>query len=215
MELRNCPKCGELMKSGFLRFCGECGYPYWNPKEPDDSSPSLEETVTPLRYISRLEMGHYQGQPVFWRPLLEERDNVLAITENIIDCQPYSEYSTTDGGFEESSLRTWLNEVLLFDMLNTRERELVDGEIFCLNANQAVSLFTNDRDRIAYPTAYALLRAQGKDYRNATCWWLADPGNPDCAQFVRRDGQVYPFGANAEYDYGVRPALWIKRCSIK
>ena len=198
------------MKSETRRFCCDCGYPYWSADQGDQDKQLENGDVSYLRYVTRMAMGHYKGQPVLWRPLLEESGKTLFISENIIDCQPYTRDSFSEDGFAESSLRTWLNEELLFDMFNTRERSCVDGEVFCLSAEQAVALFDNDAERIAYPTAYAALRAGGKDYRSATCWWLSDPGNPDCAKYVRTDGQVYPFGASADFDYGVRPALWIK-----
>ena len=135
---------------------------------------------------------------------------MLNISVSIVDCRPYSEETFAEDGFEESGLRTWLNEVILFDMFDTKERAAVEGGAFCLDAAQAESLIEDDADRIAFPTAYAALRAYGDECGNAACWWLADPGGPDCAQFVRHDGQVYPFGMNAEYNYGVRPALWVK-----
>ena len=177
-------------------------------------------------------------EEIGWKVIAVDGNKALIISEYALDCKPY--YSTyTDTTWEESSLRSWLNNTFLNTAFGSKHQEMIldtnvsadenpeystnpgnatTDKVFLLSINEAEKYFTNDEARKCASTAYA--KAQGAytsdDYKTAsgaaTCWWwLRSPGDyQNYAARVRSVGDVDESGDNVIYDiFAVRPALWI------
>ncbi len=164
-------------------------------------------------------------EDIRWRVLDMENGKVLVISEKILDAVEFSNGSVirdADGNFvtkklssdwEESTLRTWLNESFYTQAFTAEEQaKILNGEdgdkVTLLNLEQGNEYFDGELDGAAKRTAYA--KAQGAE---RAWWWLQDGG-------VDWDGSGYEdfgyktlfavkkdIGPNSKY--GVRPAMWI------
>lgn len=133
-------------------------------------------------------------EPLEWRVLQIEGDEMLVITEYGLDCVPYS----TAGGYARwrtATLRTWLSSdfynaaftddekqaIITKEITNWREKPTTDPVIL-LDTDQAKRLFSSHEDRQCIPTAYAVAqgaylsvkykKAVGDDAPANCHWWL-------------------------------------------
>lgn len=155
----------------------------------------------------KLLFGAYE-----WQILAKEDDEVLLITTNIVCNKPYN-ITNTSITWENSSLRTWLNDEfynefsdeekaliatsVLYNMAENRH-EISGGNdtednVFVLSAQEARNYFSEDNSRKA-----------------ESWWWLRSPGY--CANYAARvyaEGSISENGCLVNIDLGVRPALRI------
>ena len=95
----------------------------------------------------------------------------------------------------------------------TKGGEDTEDHVFLLSIGEAERLFTNDEDRRAFPTEYAIAQDVYVDRDLGTVWWwLRSPGyNSGCAAEVYAVGSLdYNDGSVDYYRYAVRPAFRIK-----
>lgn len=172
------------------------------------------------------------AEEIEWRVLAVEDGRALLISECGLDARAFNEDLSKGNAWETSDLREWLASDFAEGAFSDAERARIDGEPFCLSAEEAEEYFESDKDRMCQMTAYA--RAQGAythsgndekdlwscllDWRTthylACPWWLSSPAiNGEHAAQVRLEGYVDAYGGR-DVDVGgnaVRPALWVSR----
>ena len=109
---------------------------------------------------------------------------------------------------------------------NVSPGETTTDKIFLLSINEAKSYFSDNADRKAEATRYAVARGayvRGSSSENYTTdgscadlhcnsvWWLRTPGfDADSAAYVYGSGSVMPYGYSVFYTFGgIRPVMWI------
>ena len=177
------------------------------------------------------------SERIEWRVLKKENDRILLISEKALDCRRYHS-DTKSITWEDSSLRSWLNDDFLHTAFSTAEqtmilntdvsadsnpdygtsaKETTTDRVFLLSTKEAEDYFWSDADRQCAPTTYA--RKNGAWYdlpsvgsgTSACTWWLRTPGKTlhRCA-FITSSGYISYYGTTvSDTTYCVRPALWI------
>ena len=160
---------------------------------------------------------------------------MLLVSRNILDYKMYNNadiYLT----WKRSDLHTWLTQTFFYSAFTYEEQQkvadwIVEADknpeydtdpgsdtqdfVFLLSAAEAEEYFKSDEARKSSPTPYALARRSYSGDSKDT-WWLRTPGETsDYAAFVDDDGSILYQGAPVDYNYGIRPALWIKLSSIE
>ncbi len=91
-------------------------------------------------------------------------------------------------------------------------------KIFLLTSYEANTYFTDENDRRASATPYAINRgALYNEEDNVSSWWLRSPGTSSTtnssnmlAAYVNREGEINTTGIRVEVEsLAVRPALWV------
>ena len=153
------------------------------------------------------------SEEIEWRVLANEGDRVLLISEYGLDSH---QFDSKSGDWESSDLRNWLNAVFVDAAFSAEERGRIDGEVFCLSADEAEELFSSNEDRLCKPTEYAIKQGIEPDKAGICSWWLrthGTDGNPvdgDVAAIVTTPGGVFVDGQFVDSTRtAVRPAIWV------
>ena len=173
---------------------------------------------------------------IVWRVLHVTTSKMLIISENVLDCKPFSKipvnvldvlgkYSTgTD--WENSDLRKWMNNDFVNTAFNESDRSIIlerantsgrdESEIcydnaFCLSLSEVNTYLKFAEERKAKTTPYAKAKGAYRSPKGNSWWWLRSPGdNPNFAAGVDAEGSVFAFGVDVSSGrYGVRPAMWV------
>ncbi len=167
-------------------------------------------------------------EPITWRVLQREKDYLLVIAEQGLECKPYHEMRKIT--WEACTLRRWLNSEFMSQAFNEQERECIlktsivnnvgpntDDYVFLLSVDEVASLFANKDERCAKQTEYAVnnivytSRSEGAKYE-CNYWWLRSSSvhsccATSCATCVDAEGCV-GFGYRVNHGhFAVRPAL--------
>ena len=211
--------------------------------------PAIAEETAAVKVGDIITYGVYEQdnnlengkEPLEWRVLAAEGDELLLITLYGIDCVPYN----TEGGYARwrtASLRTWLSTefyntvftdeeragIITKEVINWREKPSTDPVIL-LSTDEAKRLFANHADRQCTPTAYAV--AQGaytsvkfhKDPNGpANChWWLRTHSweNNYKGTYVAASGGVMTCGGHkdgfANNDkLTIRPSIYLSASAL-
>lgn len=174
----------------------------------------------------------YNGwEDIEWLVLDKQGSNVLVISRYALDCQLFNG-SMTNATWDNSSVRSWLNDTFYYDAFTPSERNRILSttvtadknpsfstyagsttydRIFLLSISEASWYFGSDDARLCKGTAYCY--AQGAYVGNeGNCWWwLRTPGNRNgSAANVGSAGGIHYDGNDADSAAGaVRPAMWI------
>ena len=171
-------------------------------------------------------------EEIEWIVLDKNEEGYLLISKYGLDAKPYN-VDYVDVTWENSTLRSWLNEDFYINAFESKERQKVrtthivaaknpeydtepgngtDDPVFLLSIQEAEKYFDNREARKAYPTEYA--KANGAyEYSSTKCcwWWLRSPGDfSNYAAYVSSAGWVSRGGNVVRSATGcVRPALWV------
>lgn len=177
-------------------------------------------------------------EPIEWRVLAKEDNRILVISEYALDSVRYKRLQRNTS-WKDCDLRQWLNHDFMEAAFNKHEKALIpivtlsneknakyktsagsdtQDRIFALSAKEAKRYFASDRERICYPTAYALAqgvhgREGGEPALLGQCWWwLRTPGvDQNRAVVVYYGGHINAAGNGVHRDNpGVRPAMWVQ-----
>ncbi len=195
----------------------------------DDAS-SFEDihlqTYPELHKGDIIEYGQYYvnnatvKEPLQWRVLKVQKDQVLLLSENGIDSLPYHN-SNESTSWSSCSLRLWLNHTFLtecFDedeiksLITTRVKNNLgpdtDDRIFLLSTKEVEKYLPDNDDRLCLPTAYAISRGAKTNEAGLGYWWLRSRGSTSSdAAYVYdngglHDGSLYLGGFNrAIFDF--------------
>jgi len=197
---------------------------------------------------TRVEVGDIvQFGPYEWRVLYLIDGHALLITEYIVAVGRYHN-TEEDVTWETSDIRAWLNGEFLerFDAASRSHIAQVTAYnrdnpwegtpggndtrdyVFLLSIEQAVYLFAQDEDRIAFVNDRALLEQWAEDnyeWSGMTAdelltelggtlpasfpWWMRSPGNAsNNAGLILENGQINAF-TYVSYSHALRPALLV------
>ena len=158
--------------------------------------------------------------------VLDRRDgNLLLLSKNTIMKRNYYEDQYTAVTWEESAIRSWLNEsyyetaftaeernrILYSNILNADTRSTDAGNdtedyIFLLSIDEVNAYFPSRESKVAI-----LNEGNTVDSGRAVSWWLRSPGGfANTPALVSEDGSVNYSGSLAEFFNSVRPAMWVK-----
>ena len=185
----------------------------------------------------RITFGKYRGEAVVWRILTVEGKKMLAISESVLDLQPYN-IDEVDVTWERCTLRDWLNRDFLYAAFSESDREhisetrLVNSDnkkysvyggrdtqdsVFLLSIDEVERYYKDDEDRAATISASGVERSEersrGLQIGEPWYWWLRSPGASSVkAAFIQGSGMINYSGAGPEVDDvygGIRPAIWL------
>ena len=188
---------------------------------------------------STVQFGKYEQdnvmfngkEPVEWVVLEKNKNALLVISKNALDCIPYNE-TKNEITWASSSLRAWLNNGFMHTSFSNAESRHIastvvsadknpkfdtdsgtdtQDQVFLLSVSEAEKYFKSSSERKCICTAYAKAEGDSTD-RNGQCgWWLRSSGESSLdAACVFTDGSFNYSGNNVNRSYScVRPALWI------
>ena len=174
-----------------------------------------------------------ETEPLLWRALYLENNQLLLITEYVIDIQQVifeddekiikdHAYRRIDT-FAQSDLYVWMNTAMLETILGNSALRgaLVEGEngyLYPLTDEQflrkdygfSTSRYGEVKVRRASPTDYALARGVYKDGNGASPYWVATVKGKDgyMLQIVGYDGHL-SYGAYTRVNIGLRPSMML------
>lgn len=177
------------------------------------------ETVCFGRYIQEKQDS---PEDIEWIVLDTDGDRSLLISRYALDSLAFQE-GGTDGTWETSSLRKWLNEDFLRTAFSEAELKAVaetdtsEGDaqttdrVFLFSGKEISDVSPFDTRRICRAAPYAAFRGAHVDEAGNCWWWLRSPGrNPGEALAVDAQGEIRSVDADNQ-DCAVRPAIWIQR----
>lgn len=172
--------------------------------------------------------------PLTWYVLKVEDDTALLVTEQCIDCRPYSAAETAV--WVDSDIRKWLNTVFLDRAFSDQEKESITklslenanhnkygvfggrdtlDSVFLLDSVQVKVFFANQYDLSADITTFALSRGSVEGRNGCGYWWLRNPGRlPSTISYVDNTGYIHDYDGRSCDAFGmsVRPAIIVKLC---
>lgn len=160
-------------------------------------------------------------ESVQWVILEKQGSQVLIMSTNVIDVQPFSnEYINTT--WEASNIRDWLNTEFYKNHLSDVQKAMVlettnDGikdKVFLLSVDEVTTYLSDAEVREARLTETVkgkMIISQEKDHDRVGAWMLRTNGASDnFVSFVDSEGNVNSEGVPVNANYiGLRPAMWI------
>lgn len=144
---------------------------------------------------------------------------ILFLFDEVIARHPMNESNTNKGGFDDSDMKRWLNEVVLQAFPQKLRYRVTDitlptyGEIFGHEYDKDFyANFEPDEDE-----QFELMKRRGNrvcDFEDDWCWWWlrnATKQNVFSAYFALVDGGGYACYYYASDSDGVRPEFWLVR----
>lgn len=180
-----------------------------------------------------------------WQVLEVQGNKALIITKKVIDFQRYSEgydFSGLAADWGNSKLRIWCNNLFLNEAFSDGQIGKIAAtnvggssnpvygnamggasgdKVFILSAEELAKYFSNDSERMAECTAYALARSGDSALRNpitgTSYWWIRTAGiEPYDAMYVHYTGSLnYSGMAVGNTIVGVRPAAWVDKSALE
>jgi serine/threonine protein kinase len=198
-----------------------------------DSSPVPAAEAASFEVGEVVTFGSYE-----WRVLEVHDDKALLLSEYVIEQGRYN-LEKTDVTWETCTLREYLNDEFYSSFSSDDKMQIVqtrinnnanqwygisggndtDDYIFLLSLEETVKYFGDSgqlQTRVNASPAY-MINDEYNDARIAydlngavSWWWLRTPGGfSSRAVSVTKDGWLNINGNNADYIYGIRPALWL------
>lgn len=175
------------------------------------------------RYKSNGTTYFYEDQPIYWRVLSVGYDGIYLLADKVLDQHVYYESYGSDITWENSSLRSWLNDEFYNTAFNASEKAAIrtstlinDGtytgpdttdKIFvpCKDDMSSSYGLGTSSSRIAAATDFAKIK--GVSYSGSGAyWWLRTRLDGNYAYTVYYDGGIRNDGLR-DTSIGVRPAL--------
>ena len=185
----------------------------------------------------KIKFGNYfyidssNKSPIEWQVLAVEKNRVLIITANGIDCMPYND-NPTFITWENSKIRQWLNNDFISKAFSEKEKSLIKpvtlstpdnpifntkggkmstDKVFLLNISETNTYFKSNEERMVRATPYAKSKGLLVSDNGCSWWWLRSSGNvQNYAADVDYGGDVDYYGSSATVALNaVRPAMWV------
>ncbi len=172
-----------------------------------------------------------QEEPIKWNILKRNGDEVLLISDNVLDNVSYHHQDYTTTPWENSDVRSWLNNsfknraftinqsnngIATKSISTLNQNDTIDS-LFLLSYDEANSYFSSDNSRKSKATEYAknISNNGGKLSTNNGYgdYWLRTKGFSvsNSAQFVSANGDLFGSGAHVNNrTIGIRPVLYAK-----
>ena len=198
--------------------------PEWVKDEIESSKPQYHVGDT-IHFGSYPYEADGEKKKLEWRILAVEKDRMLIITQDLIECAPYNkDYKAVT--WESCTLRKWMNGEFMdvaFDekeksriilgtnsnpdnkRFNTKGGRKTEDRVFALSIDEVRRYFKNDSDRMAAPTPYVEEKYKDEVFiagsykvkgRGTGWWWLRSPGlSSDNAADVDVGGHIFGLGS--------------------
>ena len=186
---------------------------FMNNRDPiKEDLPNQSESE--IKNIEIMMFGKYMDEDISWRILDKQDGAVLLISEYILD---YMEFGSSSD-WDSSAVKKWLNDEFMKLTFSDDEMDMIlfddeaDSYIFLLSAEEAEKYFEDNDDRIAKGRE----SVKEKDpYINrktgGSNWWLRSSEiDSNYVPLVFDYGHIRDYGHYPRYNYGIRPALWVK-----
>ena len=190
---------------------------YSSEADPYDECISGQQKSNATEYREQPENGLITMGGLKWRVLCDNGDIRLILSEKSLTKQrPYNK-QCKDVTWETCSLRQFLNKEFFTKAFSDEERSIV---IEVKNTNPDNLEYgtpggndTEDRVFILSLEEVNKYLPQEADRKNGSYWWLRTPGeNSRQALVVDDNGDLMTDDEGwVEFDYCVRPAMWIKQ----
>ena len=207
------------------------------------SNDELKKKLSLLNVGDTFTFGMYEQdgsivngmEDIKWRILSKNRNEMLVISDAVLDFKIYDDYSNDTITWELSSIRQWLNSDFINTAFNEEEKSVIQNakvenntnddygtdagndtsdKVFLLSLEEAKECFDDNEARYCLPTTYAIEQYQsdyGFKYPSLSSqWWLRSPGNAECNRaLIDIDGSVDSEGLFTINGLGIRPAMWL------
>lgn len=141
---------------------------------------------------------------------------LLLVRKKPVKAKTVYQNAGRDAYWENSVLRTWLNQNFYENCFSAYEQEAVLTTNVLTPAN---SVYGTDGGGQTTDHVFLLDEAEARRYKNLLqsennqkAWWLRTTGKTaDSVAFVSAEGEVMPYGYAADSkDFAVRPAVWVQ-----
>ncbi|MGM9603805.1 MAG: DUF6273 domain-containing protein, partial [Faecousia sp.] len=222
--------CGKENSSG--NFCSNCGQAKGTGVSSAGSMQALQVgDIVTLGSYEQDNLGLNGKEPIEWVVLMLQDGDALLMSKYILDCKKFNDdYDGWGGGetvWKDCSLRAWLNDTFYEEAFSDAEKErIVDylsetgtgknpvkttDHVFLLSTAEAIAMPSDTVINNVPITPYAKgrgltvpwywLRSQGKGYKLEY--------TTDHATIVMEDHKIDERGSFLDFEYGVRPCIWI------
>lgn len=161
-----------------------------------DSKLRIEQIYNRLSDGDIIYFGTYNNSPIAWKILKTESDKMLLITEKPIAQKPFND-TIKKVTWENSSLRTWLNEEFMTNFSAEQQNQILSTDtgdtsekVFLLSVDEMVEL------------------AKTVTFKTSEEWWTRT-ATDDGIMYTAPTGWVKAEGDQVVRDKGVRPSIWI------
>lgn len=169
--------------------------------------------------------GEYGNEVIEWKVLAKENNRKLIMSDKAVDCLPYNTIATS-AGWENCSLRKWLNEDFFKKSFTAGEQKLIQSvsvsnylsnstmdRVFLLSEREVsdlIDLINDSATARCTPTEYAKKNGAYVSEKNGKCWWwLRSSGASFADATVCDSGGVVSHCVVSRSDICVRPAMWV------
>ena len=178
--------------------------PEWVKDEIESSKPQYHVGDT-IHFGSYPYEADGEKKKLEWRILGVEKDRILIITQDLIECAPYNkDYKAVT--WESCTLRKWMNGEFMDVAFDEKEKSRIvsvinsnpdnkiyetkggrktEDRVFALSIDEVRRYIKNDSDRMAAPTPYVEEKYKDEVFisgpykvkgRGTGWWWLRSPG---------------------------------------
>lgn len=148
--------------------------------------------------------------------VLEKKDNkLLVLSKNGLDAKEYYN-EEADITWNESTLRTWLNDEFLINAFSSDEQSkittsTIDDKIYLLSLTEARTYLDIDGVKECKPTEYAIYNGAGSTSKGYAWWWLRSIHEEDEVDYLyfANDEVMEGYAIMSTEKNSVRPTMWI------
>lgn len=153
-------------------------------------------------------------EPIEWRVLSVSDGSALLISVYGLEGRVFDADIIRTDGWDDSDLKEWLAGDFAAQAFSDEERAIIEGDPFCLSAEEAREHFASDEDRRCRPTPVAA-RQIAYQYDGCCWWWLStaadDVDGMKTALIVGDRGNIVGVGVLVDSEcVAVRPAIRVR-----
>lgn len=161
---------------------------------------------------------NYDDQPILWRVLSVQGNDVLLLSEYVMETMPFGSMST----WEDSRIKRWMNEEFFVEAFSADEQKMIRsnsvlGKVFLPSTveltNPEFGFLENEGKRDTHRCARGTVYAQSRNlYVNSnnqcSSYYTRTKGSSTSVDMVRSTGDIASARIDRD-DVGIRPMMWI------
>ena len=181
-------------------------------------------------YSEHITFGNYQGMPMSWTVTFKDEENnrMMLVSDYAIECLPYNIVGD-DCNWENSTLRTWLNDGFYNMTFKPDEIDLIltttittgtnspivtEDKVYILSSEDMLRYYPYKGDAKCLFTfgASTIFNVMNGYMTDGAVCWLRDSGSiriHNSVSVMEEDGTVNSEGVDGSEFMGVRPVIWI------
>jgi hypothetical protein len=172
-----------------------------------------KDNIKSARIGEIVYFGIFDGKPIAWQVLDVKDGHALLITKSCVARMPYNDEYQTNITWEDCTLRKYLNDGFLNTFSAAQQENIVKTNV--INKDNAEYGTIGGNDTIDKIFLLSIDEKMVLDPRNAKYqgkiewWWLRSISRDGGPVHTYYYGGIDFNGANPDYAWGVRPALWL------